>query len=91
MSEPDIPTQTSLPQVSQPQDSNALAIWALVMGVLCCAPVGVILGIIGLTKYKPNTSGWIMSLIGLIIGALGILANLVLYIVDPTFLETLSY
>ena len=79
---------SSLPSSEQP--SNALAIWALVMGILCCAPVGIVLGIIGLNKYKQGSNGWIMSLIGLIIGAASIVLNVVFTAVNPEFQETLE-
>lgn len=84
---PQITQSGVLPQVAPASPSNALAIWALVTGLLCCAPVGIVLGIIGLTKYKQGTSGWVMSLIALVVSILGIIGNTILYIANPTQLQ----
>ena len=84
----DTNSASSLP--GNEQSSNALAIWALVMGILCCAPVGVILGIIGLNKYKQGSNGWIMSLIGLIIGAASIVLNVIFTAVSPEMQEMIE-
>ncbi len=70
--------------------SLAIAIWALVMAVLCCAPAGVVLGIIGMNKYDSGTTGWVMSLVALIIACLGIAGNVVLVVTDPTILQGLG-
>lgn len=50
--------------------SNALGIWALIFSITgCCSLVGLILGIIGLCKYPPNTTGRTLSLLAVIIYA----------------------
>lgn len=46
-----------------------MAIWALVFSVLCSL-VGLILGIIGMTKYPKNTNGRIMSIIAIVVSVL---------------------
>lgn len=56
--------------MSEPgRPSNALAIWALVFSVLCSL-VGLILGIIGMTKYPKNTNGRMMSIIAIVVSVL---------------------
>lgn len=77
------PASTLPPTNPVPQPSNALAIWALVMGLVCCAPVGVVLGIIGINKYPRSSAGWIMSLIALIVGGLSIVVSSLMCITDP--------
>ncbi len=49
--------------------SNALAIWALVFSVLCSL-VGLILGIIGLSKYPKSSNGRTMCIIAIVVSVL---------------------
>lgn len=86
---PETTPSVGLPSTTPAQPSNALAIWALVMGLVCCAPVGIILGIIGLNKYQRGTSGWTMSLVALILASIGVIINIALYIKNPSMYSNL--
>ncbi|MBQ9836314.1 MAG: DUF4190 domain-containing protein [Akkermansia sp.] len=82
MSEPSsIPN--SVPTIPATPPSNALAIWALVIGLLCCAPAGIVMGIIGLNKYPQGSSGKTISIVALVLSILGVVANIVLYLTQP--------
>lgn len=57
------------------QKTDGVSIAAFVTGILCCAPVGVILGFIGLRRTKDGQrKGRWAAVTGLILGSLGILA-----------------
>lgn len=82
MSEPS-PTPNSVPTIPATPPSNALAIWALVIGLLCCAPAGIVMGIIGLNKYPQGSSGKTISIVALVLSILGLVANIVIYLTHP--------
>lgn len=82
MSEPS-PTPNSVPTIPATPPSNALAIWALVIGLLCCAPAGIVMGIIGLNKYPQGSSGKTISIVALVLSILGLVANIVIYLTQP--------
>lgn len=82
MSEP-APTPNSVPTIPATPPSNALAIWALVIGLLCCAPAGIVMGIIGLNKYPQGSSGKTISIVALVLSILGLVANIVIYLTQP--------
>ena len=71
------------PPIPPAEPSNALAIWALIIGLLCCAPAGIIMAIIGLNKYPEGSSGRTISIVALVLSALGIVSSLALYLIDP--------
>jgi len=77
------PTPNSVPTVPATPPSNALAIWALVIGLLCCAPAGIVMGIIGLNKYPQGSSGKTISIVALVLSILGLVANIVIYLTQP--------
>lgn len=77
------PTPNSVPTIPATPPSNALAIWALVIGLLCCAPAGIVMGIIGLNKYPQGSSGKTISIVALVLSILGLVANIVLYLTQP--------
>jgi len=61
-------------QPAEPK-TDGISIAAFVTGLLCCAPVGVVLGIIGIRRTKDGQrKGRWAAVIGLVLGALGILA-----------------
>ncbi len=88
MTEPS-PTPNSVPTIPATPPSNALAIWALVIGLLCCAPAGIVMGIIGLNKYPEGSSGKTISIVALVLSILGIVANIVLYLARPDIYTSL--
>lgn len=55
--------------------SNTLAICALVFAFVCSL-VGLVLGIIGITKYPKGSNGRLMSIIALIISALSLFGGI---------------
>ncbi len=65
------------PYGGQPAEAktDGISIAAFVTGLLCCAPVGVVLGIIGIRRTKDGQrKGRWAAIVGLVLGALGILA-----------------
>jgi hypothetical protein len=55
--------------------NDGVSIAAFISGLVCCAPVGVILGIIGIRRTKDGQrKGRWAAVVGLVLGALGILA-----------------
>ncbi len=58
-----------------PPKTDGVSIAAFVTGLLCCAPIGVILGILGIrrTKNGERKGRW-AAITGLVLGGLGILA-----------------
>ncbi len=55
--------------------NDGVSIAAFVTGLLCCAPIGVILGIIGIRRTKDGQrKGRWAAITGLVLGSLGILA-----------------
>ena len=81
--------------------NNALAIWALVTGILslvcCCgllAPVSIVLGAIALSQIKqdPSQRGKGLALAGLLIGCFVLLLNVIGWIavaLNPTLLDAI--
>jgi hypothetical protein len=55
--------------------TDGVSIAAFVSGLVCCAPVGIVLGIIGIRRTKDGQrKGRWAAVIGLVLGALGVLA-----------------
>lgn len=73
---------TTTPPIPPTEPSKALAIWALVIGFLCCAPAGIVMAIIGLNKYPDGSSGKTICIVALVLSALGLIANVVLYLAN---------
>lgn len=71
------------PPIPSAEPSKALAIWALVIGLLCCAPAGIVMSIIGLNKYPDGSSGKTICIVALILSILGVIANVLLYLINP--------
>jgi hypothetical protein len=61
-------------QPAEPK-TDGVSIAAFVTGLLCCAPVGLILGLVGLSRTKDNQrKGRWAAVVGVVLGALGVLA-----------------
>jgi hypothetical protein len=74
---PQNPYGSSYPGGGQPegQKTDGVSIAAFVTGLLCCAPVGLILGFVGLRRTKDGQrKGRWAAVTGLILGSLGVLA-----------------
>ncbi|MBI3185189.1 MAG: DUF4190 domain-containing protein [Myxococcales bacterium] len=69
------PYAQAAPAAAGGQKTNVLAIISLVSSVICCAPAGIICGIIALNQIKanPNESGKGLAMAGIIVGGLGML------------------
>lgn len=66
----------NLEHMSEPgRPSNMLAIWALIFSVLCSL-VGLILGVIGMSKYPKGSNGRVMSIIAIVVSVLVMLGAL---------------
>ena len=63
--------------------SKALAIWALVIGLLCCAPAGLVMGIIGLNKYPEGSSGRTICIVAIVLSVIGLVVNIACYAANP--------
>jgi len=66
-------TEAPPPVAPQPTpQKKGLAIASLVAGLLCCAPVGLVLGIMSLVKKDQGGKG--MAIAGVVLSALGLIA-----------------
>ena len=83
--------------VQQPAKANGISVTALILGIVCffcnpcslVAPAAVICGIIGLATSKDRPKG--MAIAGLILGACGILAQLLFDIIGILFSGGLTF
>lgn len=59
-------------------DPIALGVTALVLS-LSCAPIGLILGVIGLVRYRTGSSGRLLSIIATTIGAVSVVLSILMW------------
>ena len=66
---------------NEPSKTDAVSITSLVLGLLCCAPVALILGFVGLSRTKGGQrKGRGMAIAGIVLGGLGLIVNVLVII-----------
>jgi hypothetical protein len=73
MQQPMYSGQGQMPMPVAPTSTNGMAVAALVTSIVCCAPLGLVFGLIALNQIKANPSqgGKGLAIAGIVIGSIG--------------------